>query len=355
MNSAPPHAVLLSHLLLLPTCDPLEMTQVCDKFAVEKFKICCIMALSTKKIWMSSRDYLMIILGVLIYGFGFSAFILPEKVVIGGVTGLGTIVSFITGKPYLIGVTQYVINLFLLAVAWKAVGRHFVVRTIFGATAISIVTMVMPAMFDKPLVPDQPFMNICIGAVLSGLALGIIFVHNGSTGGTDIVAAIVAKKTNVSIGRTMLYVDFAIISSSYLFFHQLTTVVYGFIVLFVVTYSVDFMINTNRQAVQFFIISSKWEKIASAVNKYGRRGATIIDGMGWYTRKSVKILLVVCRKTESVTIYRIVKNVDPQAFITQANVNGVYGQGFDELKLKADDSLTRELDEDALVETLIEE
>ncbi len=313
------------------------------------------MSLSTKKLWMSSRDYIMIIIGVLLYGFGFSAFILPEHVVIGGVTGLGTIVYFLTGKRYLIGVTQYIINLLLLAVAWRVVGKNFVVRTIFGATAISLVTMVMPEMFDGPIVPGQSFMNICIGAVLSGIALGIIFVHNGSTGGTDIVAAIVAKKTTVSIGRTMLYVDFAIISSSYLFFQQITTVVYGFIVLFVVTYMVDFMINTNRQAVQFLIISSHWEKIASAVNKYGRRGATVLDGMGWYTRKPVKILLVVCRKIESVTIFRIVKNVDPNAFITQANVSGVYGEGFDELKLKADDSLTKELDSDALVETLVEE
>jgi len=305
------------------------------------------MTFSRKKLWMSSRDYLMIVLAALIYGFGFSAFILPEKVVIGGVTGLGTIVYFLTGNPYLIGVTQYVINLVLLAIAWRIVGKNFVYRTVFGATAISIVVTFMPALFDGPLVPGQPFMNVCIGAVLSGLALGIVFIHNGSTGGTDIVAAIVAKKSNVTVGRTMLYVDFAIISSSYIFFHEITTVVYGFIVLFVLTYMVDLMINTNRQAVQFIIISNHWDKIATAVNKYGRRGATVIDGMGWYTKHPVKILLVVCRKIESVTIFRIVKNVDPHAFITQANVNGVYGQGFDQLKFKADDDLSKKLDEEA--------
>lgn len=312
------------------------------------------MAISTKKLLMSSRDYLMIILGVLLYGFGFSAFILPEHVVIGGVTGLGTIVYFLTGKTYLIGVTQYVINLVLLGIAWRTIGKNFVFRTIFGATVISIVTTFMPGMFDGPLVAGQPFMNVIIGAVLSGIALGIIFVHNGSTGGTDIVAAIVAKKTNVTIGRTMLYVDFGIISSSYLFFHQITTVVYGFIVLFVTTYVVDLMINTNRQAVQFLIISKKWEKIANAINHYGRRGVTVLDGMGWYTKHSVKILLVVSRKIESVTIFRIVKSIDSEAFITQANVNGVYGQGFDELKLKKDESLKMEIETGTEVE-IIEE
>ena len=296
---------------------------------------------------MSSRDYIMITLAVLIYGFGFSAFILPEKVVIGGVTGLGTIVYFLTDNPYSIGITQYAINLVLLAIAWKIVGHSFVYRTLYGATAISIVVTFMPPLFDGPLVPDQPFMCVCIGSVLSGLALGIVFIHNGSTGGTDIVGAIVAKKTNVSVGRTMLYVDFAIISSSYLFFHNITTVVYGFIVLFILTYMVDLMINTNRQAVQYIIISKRWEKIATAVNKYGRRGVTVLDGMGWYTKQHLKILLIVSRKSESVTIFRIVKDIDPDAFITQGNVNGVYGQGFDRIKLKADHELSKKLGEEA--------
>lgn len=296
---------------------------------------------------MSSRDYIMITLAVLIYGFGFSAFILPEKVVIGGVTGLGTIVYFLTDNPYSIGITQYAINLVLLAIAWKIVGHSFVYRTLYGATAISIVVTFMPPLFDGPLVPDQPFMCVCIGSVLSGLALGIVFIHNGSTGGTDIVGAIVAKKTNVSVGRTMLYVDFAIISSSYLFFHNITTVVYGFIVLFILTYMVDLMINTNRQAVQFIIISKRWEKIATAVNKYGKRGVTVLDGMGWYTKQHLKILLIVSRKSESVTIFRIVKDIDPDAFITQGNVNGVYGQGFDRIKLKADHELSKKLGEEA--------
>lgn len=305
------------------------------------------MTFTRKQLWMSSRDYIMITLAVLIYGFGFSAFILPEKVVIGGVTGLGTIVYFLTDNPYSIGITQYAINLVLLAIAWKIVGHSFVYRTLYGATAISIVVTFMPPLFDGPLVPDQPFMCVCIGSVLSGLALGIVFIHNGSTGGTDIVGAIVAKKTNVSVGRTMLYVDFAIISSSYLFFHNITTVVYGFIVLFILTYMVDLMINTNRQAVQFIIISKRWEKIATAVNKYGRRGVTVLDGMGWYTKQHLKILLIVSRKSESVTIFRIVKDIDPDAFITQKNVNGVYGQGFDRIKLKADHELSKKLGEEA--------
>lgn len=306
------------------------------------------MHLSGKKLWMSTKDYVIITLAITLYGLGFSAFVLPENVVIGGVTGLGTIVYFLSGKwPYAIGLTQYSINLILLAMAWRVVGRQFVFKTIFGATVLSVVVTIFPPLFPEPLIPGQSFMNVCIGAIISGIALGIVFTHNGSTGGTDIVAAMVAKKTNVTIGRTMLYIDFCIISSSFFIFHRIDTVVYGFMVLIVTTYVLDLIINTNRQAVQFIIISQEWERIATAVNHHARRGVTVMDGMGWYTKHPIKILLIVCRKIESVTIFRIIKSIDPGAFITQANVNGVYGQGFDELKFKQDAKLRRQLEEEA--------
>lgn len=305
------------------------------------------MHFDAKKLWMTTRDYVIITLAITFYAFGFSAFILPEKVVIGGVTGIGTIVYFLTGKSYMLGLTQYVINLVLLAFAWHIVGKQFVLKTIFGATVLSVMVTVFPPLFPEPLIPGQSFMNICIGSIIAGIALGLVFTHNGSTGGTDIVAAMVAKRTNVTVGRTMLYVDFCIISSSYFFFHKVDTVVYGFMVLFIASYVVDLIINTNRQAVQFIIVSQKWERIANAVNHHARRGVTVIDGMGWYTRHPVKMLLIVCRKIEAVTIFRIIKSIDERAFITQANVNGVYGQGFDELKFKQDQRLREELEHEA--------
>lgn len=305
------------------------------------------MHLDGKKIWVTSKDYVIITLAIVLYAFGFSAFILPEKVVIGGVTGLGTIVYFLSGKPWAIGATQYAINLVLLALAWHIVGRQFVTKTIYGATVLSVMVTIFPPLFPEPLIAGQSFMNVCIGSIISGIALGLVFTHNGSTGGTDIVAAMVAKKTNVTIGRTMLYVDFCIISSSYFIFHHVDTVVYGFMVLIITSYVVDLIINTNRQAVQFIIISQKWETIATAVNNHARRGVTVLDGMGWYTKSHVRILLIVCRKIEAVTIFRIIKSIDDGAFISQANVNGVYGQGFDELKFKQDLRLREELEQEA--------
>ena len=290
------------------------------------------MAPNAVNFWRTSRDYFFITLGMALYAFGFCAFILPQKVVIGGVAGLGTIIYFLTGIP--VAIAQYALNLILLAIAYKVVGKKFVVGTIFGATMISVWVGIFQPLFQDIRITDEPFMNVVIGGILAGIGVGMAFTHNGSSGGTDIVAAMVSKHTNVSVGRTMLYTDFFIISSSYFIFHQLDLVVYGFIVLALTSYTADMIINTNRQAVQFTIFSKKWQEIATAINNDAKRGCTVLTGKGWYSKQEVKVLLVMCRKIEAVTISRIIKSIDPEAFTTQANVNGVYGKGFDELKVK---------------------
>lgn len=296
------------------------------------------MHINKQKIWLSAKDYIIIILGIALYAFGFCAFINTEKTMIGGMAGVGQLVYYITLRLFGFGVpiaiTMYACNLVLLAMAWRIVGSNFVFRTIFGATIISLFVGIMQPLFTEPLIQQQTFMNVIIGAILCGIGIGIVFVHNGSTGGTDIVAAMVSKRTNVSIGRTMQMCDFCIVGSSFFLFGEIDTVVFGMVVLFIVSFVTDQVINTNRQAVQFIIFSEKWEEIAIEVNNLAHRGCTIIEGMGWYSKRQVKILLVMCRKIESVTIFRIIKSIDKDAFITQAHVNGVYGKGFDEIKLK---------------------
>jgi uncharacterized membrane-anchored protein YitT (DUF2179 family) len=292
------------------------------------------MAISRDKVWRTSKDYFFITLGMAIYAFGFTAFILPQKVVIGGLAGVGTLVYFISNETIPVAVTQYVCNLFLLAMAYKVVGKKFVIGTIYGATMISVWVGLFQPIFEGGIIHGEPFMNVIIGALLIGLGVGITFTHNGSSGGTDIIAAMVSKHSNVTVGRTMLYVDVIIISSSYLLFREIELTVFGYIVLVITSYIADLIINTNRQAVQFTIFSSKWREIATAINNDAKRGCTVLNGMGWYSKNEVKILLVMCRKIESVTIFRIIKSIDSDAFITQANVNGVYGQGFDQMKVK---------------------
>lgn len=282
-------------------------------------------------LWRSARDYFFITLGMAIYAFGFCGFILPEGVVIGGLAGIGTIIYFLTGIP--VGITSMVLNLLLLAIAYKIVGKQFVLGTIYGAFMISFFMSIFQPLLEGGFT-QEPFLNIVIGGMCAGLGVGLAFTHNGSSGGTDIIAAMVNKYTNVTVGRTMLYVDVFIISSSYFLTGNIEKVVFGFIVLFLCSFVADMIINTNRQAVQFTIFSTKWQQIATAINNDAHRGCTVLSGMGWYTKKEVKVLLVMCRKIEAVTIARIIKSIDPNAFCTQANVNGVYGKGFDELKVR---------------------
>ena len=300
---------------------------------------------STRKYFNLAKDYVMITFGLFCYAFGFTAFILPEKIVIGSVTGLSSLIHFWLG--WNVAITYYAINIILLAIAFRSVGKQFVLRTIMGATIATIFIGVLQPMFPTPIVEQQTFMNVILGAALCGIGLGIVFTHNGSTGGTDIIAAMVAKYSTVSFGRTMMYCDVFIICSSYFLFHSIDKIVYGLIFMLIYSVAADRVINNTRQSVQFQIISKKWQEIADNVIKEAHRGCTILDGTGWYTKDPVKILMVMCRKHESVNIFRIIKETDREAIITQSNVNGVYGFGFDELKVRVHN---KKIDENSQLE-----
>ena len=223
-----------------------------------------------------------------------------------------------------------------MAIAFKVVGAQFVLKTIFGATFLSLFIGIAQPFFEAyPVALPETFLDCIIGAVLCGTGVGIAFTHNGSTGGTDIVAAMVSKYHQVSVGRMILYVDLIIISSSFIIYHDLNKVIYGYVVLVFLSYMADQVVNNTRQAVQFTIFSKRWDEIATAVNHELHRGCTIVDGTGWYTRQEVKMLIIFCRKSEALDIYRLIKELDPHAFMSQSNVNTVYGEGFDENKVKA--------------------
>lgn len=298
-----------------------------------------------KLTWMDARDYLFIILGLALYAFGFTALILPHKVVMGGMAGLGSVVYFATQRLHEaghfpmaipVGITMYAVNFMLLMMAFRIVDRTFVVRTLFGMTLLSVIVYFFQPIFsDLNMLRDDRTLSLILGSSIMGIGIGTVFIHNGSSGGTDIIAAMVSKRSNATIGRTMMVCDFFIVGSAYFVLgYPLSEIVYGMLVTVMTGYMCDLIINSNRQAVQFTIFSPKWEEIATAINNDANRGCTVINGMGWYSKQDVKMLLVMCRKIESVTIYRIVKSIDNDALITQANVNGVYGKGFDTLKLK---------------------
>lgn len=166
-----------------------------------------------------------------------------------------------------------------------------------------------------------------------GFGMGVALQYNASTGGSDVIAAMIHKYRNVSLGKIILSCDLVIITSSYLALHNWENVIYGFVVLFVMTFVVDYVANGMNGSVQFFIVSDKWEEIGHKINNKVQRGCTVIDAHGFYTGKTVGMLFIIARRSESHSIYETVDEIDPQAFVSQSTVNGVYGVGFDRMKV----------------------
>lgn len=279
------------------------------------------------------KDLFFIFLGILSYAIGYTAFILPEKVVMGGVSGLSALIFYATGIPA--GISILVLNVTMLLIALKALNKQFIVRTVIGVGIMSVLVGAFQPFFQTyPIITpgDDKFMHVLIGGALGGAGLGIVFAHNGSTGGTDIIIALLNKFFRMSFGRAMQFIDCTIIASSYLLFHSVETIVYGVAFTLVASYVCDYIINGTRQTVQFLIISKEYKKIADVINHKLDRGVTLVEGRGWYSQKEVDLLIVLTRKYESQDIFNCIKRIDPNAMISQTYCHGVFGEGFDKIK-----------------------
>lgn len=289
--------------------------------------------LSKQPLQREAKDYIMIALGVMLYGIGWTVFLLPNDITTGGVPGIASIVFWATGAP--VQYTYFCINFLLLLLALKILRFKFCIKTIFGVFTMTVfLSIIQKLTAGFTLLHDQPFMACVIGASFCGSGIGITFSANGSTGGTDIIAAIINKYRDITLGRVILICDLIIISSSYLVLKDWEKVVYGFVTLYICSFVLDQVVNSARQSVQFFIISDQYKEIGRRINEYPHRGVTIINSTGFYTGKEVKMIFVLAKKRESSIIFRLIKDVDPKAFVSQSAVIGVYGEGFDHIKVR---------------------
>ena len=305
------------------------------------------MTLDHKIILNETKDYFFIALGLAIYTIAFTVFLMPYQIVAGGVTGLSAIIYYATG--FHLENTYIIINGILLIVALKILGVRFLMKTIFAIFTLYFMLMIAQDLIPKQenglpfklMGEGQDFMSMIIGCVLTGIALATVFMNNGSTGGTDVIAASVNKfHPNVSLGNVLIAADFCIIGSC-MFFPQFGTYLerahkgmFGFCVMAMENYTLDYVMNARRQSVQFMIFSQKWQEIANAIGTEMNHGVTILDGHGWYTGKNSKVLCILAKKNESVNMFRLIKMIDPNAFVSQSSVIGVYGEGFDEMRVK---------------------
>lgn len=203
----------------------------------------------SQKLFRETKDYLMIALGMLMYGIGWTVFLLPNDIPSGAVPGIASIVFWATGFP--VQYTYLIINFLLLLLALKILGLKFCLKTIWAVAVLTILLAIIQDFVKGSLIHDQPFMACVLGASFCGGGIGVAFSANGSTGGTDIIAAIVNKYRDISLGRVILMCDIIIISSSYLVLHDWERVVYGYVVLFVSSFVLDQVVNSARLSVQF--------------------------------------------------------------------------------------------------------
>lgn len=300
------------------------------------------------------REYIMIAVGLLINTLAWNLFLIPNEVAGGGATGIAAIVMYATkgllpaevqaffsmlgmesvGGGIPITVTFFAINAILLIASIRILGFQFSIRSIFGVLCLTVWLWIpfrdlYQQFTGEPFPLFDPFMSSIMAGIILGIGMGMAFTNNGSSGGTDIIAKIINKYRTVTLGRALLFTDVAIIcSSGFLPDAGIDRVIYGLIAMTVTSITLDLYINGIRQSVQFFIFSTKYDQIADAITQKVHRGVTVIDSQGWFSKKNSKVIVLIARRNQSTQIFRLIKEIDPDAFISQSAVIGVYGKGF---------------------------
>ncbi len=301
------------------------------------------------------REYLLIFLVLCPFALMVNWIFVPHNVVGGGLTGICSIIYYATqglfpqafpeyGGALPIWLSTLVINIILLIIAALTVGWRFCIRTVFGVFSLAFWYRVIPIRQEAMI--EDPLVACIVGGALFGICLGIVMINNGSSGGTDIIAMIVNKYRDISLGKVMVVCDVVIILSSYFLpvpdaladkvsnveDFKLKRIMCGLCMTVSYTAALDWVMSRLRQSVQFFIFSTKNAEIATAINQTVNRGVTVLEGKGWYSKQPMEVVTVLARKHESATILHLVQTIDPNAFVSCANVAGVFGSGFDEIK-----------------------
>lgn len=299
------------------------------------------MKIDKKNFFIELKHYVVITLALFTMSVGWTAFLIPNHLLGGGVSGIAALIYWATNGLISTGISVFVINAILLLVALKIVGFGFGIKTAYSIVMASLFMSLLQHYITDPIMAgtmkniiDDKFLAAILGGGLAGVSIGVAFTQGGSTGGTDIIAMIANKLFNAPQGRTILLCDIVIIGCSYFIVHDLGSLIYSFVVMGVCSYSIDLVLTGNKQSVQAFIFTSKTEEVANRITNEMHRGVTLIKGTGWYTKHEGDILMVVAHKRESQYLMRIIKEEDPEAFMSMNTVMGVYGKGFEHLPMK---------------------
>lgn len=290
-------------------------------------------------VFRTVKSYIFITIGLFMYTFAWSGFLIPSGILGGGISGVSTLIYYATGKAIQVGFSNLIMNAVLVVIAIKILGAKFGMNTIYGIVISSLFFILLQNLIHEPIIQDNKFMCALIGAMLSGTGIGIAFSNGGNSGGTDIIALIITKYFNISPGRVILYLDILIVSSSYFIFPNLPPqerveiIVYGFVIMGVFSYTLDTVIEGNKQSYQIMVFSKENRLIADRIGEEIKRGVTILKGEGWYSKSEQNVLMVIARKQDKSEIMKIINESDREAFISIAKVSGVFGKNFDSIKI----------------------
>lgn len=305
--------------------------------------------ISGKAFLNSVKEYALITFGILLYVIAWCIFLAPNNLVGGGVTGIASIVQYATHGKITIGYTYFTVNAVLLLISMRSLGKSFGAKTIYAmalaSVGLSLFQELIPHELIKSLALDNgKFISSVVGALMVGVGIGISMSQGGSSGGTDIIALMINKKRNISPGRLMMMMDVVIILSSMLFpsytpdgelmpfTEKFITIIYGYLMVGVENMALDLYLSGTKQSVQLFILSKKYAEIADCITREMRRGVTVLDGKGWYTKQEAQVLMIITRRSDLNLFLHAVKAIDPNAFLSVSTVMGVYGEGFDAIK-----------------------
>lgn len=262
--------------------------------------------------------------GVILTALGLDMFLIPNKIAAGGVSGAATVVHYLLGPP--VGLTMLFMNVPLFAMGIYRLGLTFGFRSLYGTIALSAAVDLLDRFLPVPT--QEPLLASLYGGAVVGLGLGLVFRYRGTTGGTDLAAAILRSYTGMNVGQLLFFVDAVVVISAGLTFHSWELAMYALLTIFITAWVIDLVQEGMSYAKAFFIISEKTDAIAEAITRELDRGATALKGKGVYTQTDREVLLTVVNRSEVSTLKEVVYDIDPSAFVILTDVREVLGEGF---------------------------
>lgn len=280
------------------------------------------------------RDYAFMTVGIALTAWALDAFLIPNRIAAGGVSGLATVVYYwARGAAHItlpVGLQMLAMNAILLLIAVRARGLRYAAKTVFGIVLLSVFVEAF-ARFTMPLATDDLLLAALYGGAVSGIGMGMVFKAGGNTGGTDIVAQLLARKLPFGVGQIMLVVDAAVtVLAAFAFGPKLA--LYGVVAIFVATATIDLVLEGVSVEKAVWIISDAHDRIGEAITNDLGRGATRVGATGVWTGEERGMLFVVLSRNELDDLKRIVGTIDPRALVIISDVHEAIGEGFKEMR-----------------------